>query len=75
MRKQLKWGYVSVLVTLVLVAAAPSALVTDGLIVHLDAGTITGLSDGASVTSWADSATSDTINGTGSQSSGFGAPV
>jgi hypothetical protein len=75
MRKQLKWGYVSVLVTLVLVAAAPSALVTDGLIVHLDAGTITGLSDGASVTSWADSATSDTINGTVSQSSGFGAPV
>lgn len=44
-----------------------AALVTDGLIIQLDAGSITGLNNGDAVTSWADSATGDSINGTVTQ--------
>lgn len=44
-----------------------AALVTDGLIIHLDAGSIAGLNEGDAVTSWADSATGDSINGTVTQ--------
>ena len=44
--------------------AAPPLPVTDGLIIHLDAGSITGVADGGTVTTWADSATGDTVNGT-----------
>ena len=56
------------MVMIVLPVAAEGAVpVTDGLIVHLDAGSLAGLSNGDNVTSWADSATSDSVNGTVSQ--------
>lgn len=37
--------------------------VTDDMVIHLDASAITGLADGAGVSTWADLATVDTIDG------------
>jgi hypothetical protein len=50
-------------------------IVTDGLIIHLKADALTGLTDGDGVTAWNDSATSDTVDGTVYQVSGLGVPV
>lgn len=47
--------------------------VNDGLIIHLDAGEITGLSDGDSVMLWSD-LTSDSLDGSVSPAGGWGAP-
>jgi hypothetical protein len=39
---------------LVLAGAASALTVTDGLVMHLDAGTITGIAEGAAIDTWAD---------------------
>lgn len=48
--------------------AEPAPLIfnipADGLIIHLDAGELKSVKNGGSVTSWADSAVSDAVNGT-----------
>ena len=49
--------------------------VTDGLIIHLDAHSITGLADGDAVTAWSDSATSDSVVGDVVQAVGKDAPL
>ncbi len=54
---------------------AGAQLVTDGMIIHLDAGSISGLSDGDAITAWGDSAVSDSVNGDVLQGSGKEAPV
>ena len=55
------------------IAFASGLEVTDGLIIHLDAGDITGLSDGDDVNLWTDS-TSDSVDGSVTPASGWGAP-
>ncbi len=49
--------------------------VTDGLIIHLDAGSIRGLNDGDPVTIWADLSTSDSVNGNVATMPGWNAPI
>ncbi len=49
--------------------------VTDGLIIHLDAGSIIGLNDGDPVNSWTDLATADSVNGNVEAVPGWNAPI
>ncbi len=56
-------------------SAASAQLVTDGLIVHLDADSIKGLADGDPVTSWQDLATSDSADGSLSSVTGWAQPT
>lgn len=49
--------------------------VTDGLMIHLDAGSLTGLADGQTVTNWPDLATADAANGTLFAETGLGRPT
>jgi hypothetical protein len=67
----------SILLSLVvgLQCLAFSIPVTDGLIIHLDAGSLTGLNDGDPVTVWPDQATSDAVNGNVSVITGWNPPV
>ncbi len=58
-----------------LTGLASAVLVTENLIIHLDAGSITGLHDGESLTSWADSAISDTVDGSVTTLGGYGSPT
>ena len=48
--------------------------VSDGLIIQLKADSITGLSDGQTVSTWSDSAVADSVDGTVA-SAGYGTPV
>lgn len=59
----------------VLQCFAFSIPVTDGLIIHLDAGSITGLNDGDPVTVWPDLAASDAVNGNVSAITGWNPPI
>lgn len=68
-----KWFLLSLAVALQCFAF--STPVTDGLIIHLDAGSITGLNDGDSVAHWADQATADAVNGDVFAASGWNAPI
>lgn len=52
-----------------------AALVMDGLVIQLDAGSISGLNDGDAVASWADSATGDSIDGAVTQLGENGLPT
>ena len=56
-------------------SAAYSQPVTNDLIIHLDAASLTGLSDGDIVSVWADSATADSVDGTIRQTGNWGEPV
>ncbi len=49
--------------------------VQDGLIIHLDAGSITELNDGDMVSQWSDSATADLVSGNVSAVFGWSTPV
>ena len=60
---------------LCLTGLASADLVTDNLIIHLDAGSITGLNDGDSLSSWTDSATSDAVQGSVLVTGGYGSPT
>lgn len=60
---------------LLLAGLASAVLVTENLIIHLDAGTLTGLNDGDSLTSWADSAAGDTVDGSVTVSGSYGSPT
>jgi hypothetical protein len=60
---------------LCLTGLASADLVTDNLIIHLDAGSITGLNDGDSLSSWTDSATRDAVQGAVLVTGGYGSPT
>ncbi|ARN57263.1 hypothetical protein [Sedimentisphaera salicampi] len=65
--------YLFLLCSIAITAAAVP--VTDGLILHFDAGDITGLSDGDNISEWQDSATGDTAVGDAYPQAGTGAPT
>jgi len=52
-----------------------SVPVTEGLVIHLDAGSIIGLEDGDAVAVWTDLATADAVNGDVSVMTGWNAPI
>jgi len=58
-----------------LACSVSAALVTENLIIHLDAGTLTGLNGGDVVVFWADSATEDSVDGSVTAVSGYGSPT
>ncbi len=64
-----------VTIVLLLTDLTSAALVTDNLIIQLDASAITGLSDGDSLSSWADSAANDSVDGSVFVTGNYGSPT
>ncbi|MBN2063621.1 MAG: LamG domain-containing protein [Sedimentisphaerales bacterium] len=62
------------LVLLSLSSLASAQAVTEGLIIHLDAGKLSGLIDGDEVATWSDQAQADSVNGTLNSVSGWTMP-
>jgi hypothetical protein len=68
-------GAVCLLTGFMLLSSSYGGIVQDGLVIHLDPSSLTGLGDGDFVSSWSDSATGDSLDGTVIQLGGNTVPT
>ncbi len=73
-RMEMEMKYFSMFLLILSSFAFAADPVSDGLIIHLEADSLSGLTDGQTVAAWTDSAVSDSVDGSVA-TAGYGSPV